>query len=44
MEALKKGIWVMLQLGVIEPSEIECSSPIIIVSKKDRILAFALNL
>lgn len=35
VEALKKEIQMMLELGVIEPSESQWSSPVVIVPKKD---------
>lgn len=43
MEALKKVICLMLQLGVIESSKIKCRSSIFIVSKKDGILCICID-
>ena len=43
VEALKEEIHLMLKLGVIEPSESECSSPIVIVPKKDGSLRICID-
>lgn len=43
VEALKKEIHLILELGVIEPSESEWSSPIVIVPKKNGSLRICID-